>query len=191
MTPNQKTVFRIVGAVAGVYVLSKLFSGSSRIGGTVITPELSRVNPYSWGTSKQSLLRRWNTGPVGSTIRRMSPVAFPGVPYEAFMGFVANGTNRGETNADTALPPPYGVSNSFHELGIFGTEGGTLADSPRGQFPGIAGSMPLAPARTVTHNSWRRLANTSLVRQLLGKAASSGSREPTFASLQREQHSRS
>lgn len=131
------------------------------------------INPYSWGREKQVFFRRvWDPGEVGQSARRMVPEIWPGVPYEAFLGFAANGTVRGGTTEDTARPPPYGANNSFHEIGIYGTEAGRTSASEVGSFPGIPVPVPLAPAPGMQSNSWRALANNPDVVRLLGHPAS-------------------
>lgn len=163
---KRQNVYLLAGAAAvGAYLL---FSKSE---GPAVNTSL-RINPYTWARDKQSMLARWNAGVVGDTIRRLSPMIWPGVPYEAFLGFAANGSIRGETSSDTALPPPYGVNNSFHELGLFGTEGGNRIDSTMGTFPGIPVPVPLAPAPTMSNNSWRSLASSARVVNALGRPAS-------------------
>jgi hypothetical protein len=125
-------------------------------------PSTSRCpdSPTSWGREKLPKMRRWLQDkdlrakklldvPVGSTLRAMTPQVFPGVPAEAIAGFCANANVTENTTEGIRAQP-------FHEMGLFGTEGG-----PR------AGPAP-NPDPNAKDNSWGKLANHPLVRQLLG-----------------------
>lgn len=167
---NTPALHVAVGVGGGLLLLWFLTKESRQIMAPV-AGSLS-INPYKWGNSKQPMLMRWNAGDVGNAMRRMVPLAWPGVPFEAFMGFCANGSSGGSVKEDTALPPPYGVNNSFHEIGIFGIEAGNRSDSVMGTFPGIPIEVPLAPTSSASNNNYRRLATSDAVRAVLGRAAS-------------------
>lgn len=114
-------------------------------------------SPTQYGQEYNGPLReRWNS-PFGLAVRRMSPIVWPGVPPEAFMGFtsIAGTFNPGTTN--TADPP---VLNDFAEIGYFQTEAG-----PRG------GPAP-NPDPSTAHNHWGALHADPMVVRLLGRSAS-------------------
>lgn len=98
---------------------------------------------------------RWNQ-PIGLAVQRFSPVAFPGAPPEAFLGFTEEGGSFNPASQDTALPP---VNNSFHEVGYFQTEAGPAS----GPAPN--------PDPNADANNWGRHANDPLVVQMLGRPA--------------------
>jgi hypothetical protein len=79
-------------------------------------------NPTRWGAEKQSLVRSWLPGAkhpeIWAAISTMAPKIFPGADPCAFMGFCANGESLAANTTETVPEEP------FHELGIFGTEGG-------------------------------------------------------------------
>jgi hypothetical protein len=110
------------------------------------------VAPALYGVHKlTTMLARWN-GSAGQYVRQFSPQVFPGAPPEALM---ALSTIGGQTE-DTCDNTP---GQSFHELGLYQTEGGPC--SGPGPNPD-----PYAP-----DNNWGRLANSSVVTSLLGRPA--------------------
>lgn len=114
-------------------------------------------SPTAYGQEYGSTLRnRWSSA-FGLAVRRMTPIVWPGVPPEAFLGFtsIAGSMNAGSVN--TADPP---VLNSFAEIGYFQTEAGE-----RGQ------TAP-APDVNAHYNNWGKLHDDQLVIRALGHAAS-------------------
>lgn len=99
----------------------------------------------------QNLVRRKGPehAPIGSSIRQMIPLVFPGVPPEVMLGFCANGSLRGNTTEALS-------SQRFHEIGLFGTEAG-LRDGPAPN-----------PRPDAEYNSWGKLHRHPLVVKLLG-----------------------
>lgn len=126
-------------------------------------------SPFQWGRATlPKMLRWWNDQdlqrgkvaqvPVGATLREMTPKVFPGAPSEAIAGFCANGgVTENTTECGPNAPPDAACrGQKFHEIGLFGTEAG-----PRN------GPAP-NPNPNADDNSWGKLANHPLVRQLLG-----------------------
>jgi len=118
-------------------------------------------SPFAWALGGRSqkkfyMMKSWwrnkergHPALVGDSLRKMAPQIFPGVPVEAFVGFIANSTGIKENTTDTSR-------NKFHEIGLFGTEAG-----PRyGPAPN--------PDPNAEDNSWGKLANHQLVKMLLG-----------------------
>lgn len=130
--------------------------------GKQLLPSTSRCpdSPTNWGRENLPKMKRWwqdkdlrakklLDAPVGSTLRAMTPQVFPGVPVEAIVGFCANATVTENTTEGVRTQP-------FHEMGLFGTEGG-----PR------SGPAP-NPDPNAKDNSWGKLANHPVVKKLLG-----------------------
>jgi hypothetical protein len=115
--------------------------------------------PAGYAQSYLARERRDWGGSLGTAVRRMTPLAWPGVPPEVIIGFTTNGAQT----ANTALSPPLGVNNPFAELGYFGTEGGPRSTPPN------AGPYP-NPTVT-TDNSWLLLHADPTVVRLLGHPA--------------------
>jgi N-acetylmuramoyl-L-alanine amidase len=120
-------------------------------------------SPAQWAKDRRKEgLRRFDE--FGDEFVRQSKAVFPGVPAEALMGFTLNGkVKENTTGFITGLederppkrerPPLGGVSaQKFHELGMFGVEGG-----PR-EGP--------APAKD---SAWTEAANSDEVKSLLGR----------------------
>ncbi len=123
-----------------------------------------RNSPEAWAEDHVAEgLQRF--GDFGNEFRRQCGIVFPGVPPELLMGFALNGgVSENTTGFITGLederpprrerPPLGGVARqAFHELGMFGVEGG-----PR------SGPAPAADS------SWSRLARSADVSRLLGRA---------------------
>lgn len=111
---------------------------------------MSTDTPSAWAHDKLSTARTRNLGPVGVALHRMAPQVMPRVPIGAWLGFIANSSGPSEDTAESASPAP------FHELGYFGTPAGPIS----GPAPN---PNPAAP-----DNAWGHLANSDLVKQLLG-----------------------
>jgi hypothetical protein len=119
-------------------------------------------NPSKWGLEKQYILRAWLPGYVAKSHRpaahpeiwtnivAMAAKIFPGADACAFMGFCANGESLA-ANTTESVP-----KQEFHEMGIFGTEGG-LRDKPAPD-----------PNPKGRYCSWAALADDVDVRALLG-----------------------
>jgi hypothetical protein len=109
------------------------------------------ILPANYETRKLSeTQRRWQ-GELGQLVRRWASGPLPGVPLEAIMGFASNGSQ----NEDLALTS---ASAGFHELGWFGTEGGT-------------DRLPAPNTDTSKPNSWYPLHNDPRVVAMLGRNA--------------------
>jgi hypothetical protein len=103
------------------------------------------------------MLRGRAAGELGTQLRAMVPVAFPGAPWEALLGFTVIGLQREDTGAGERGRP--GRNNVFHEVGYFQT--------PAGPSDG-----PAPPANPRAEwNSWGALAGSPLVVRLLGHEA--------------------
>lgn len=146
------------GVLAGAGAAGVLPGQSGSIGNapTLGSGALRSTTPSGYAAGKINTLLGWWSGALGTSIKRLAPLAWPGVPPEAFGGFVTNGAQR----ANTAMAPPYGVSNPFAELGWWGTEGGPRSTPPN------AGPYP-HPTST-SDNSWLALHADPLVKTLLG-----------------------
>lgn len=126
----------------------------------------SRVRtPTVYVGEKLAMIRRRAASPFGQAVQRMVGTVWPGVPWEAFLGFtalsMAPGDPAGITEDTGALDRNTGrPMNRFHEIGPFQTEAG-----PSQGYPG--GALE-APAPGDADNSWKRLHNDATVRQLLG-----------------------
>ena len=139
-------------AASGVEGVRAIVSGP----GPQITDAATRSRvPTTYGTAKQPTMRaRWN-GALGTALRRMAPLAWPGVPPEAFCGFTAISTGASENTAIAA-------NNRFAEIGLFQTSAGARStpDETSGPYPAVA--------RTNQENKWLDLHASELVRRLLG-----------------------
>lgn len=117
-------------------------------------------NPTAWGASKLSLLKSWLPGAkhpaIWAAISRMVPVVFPGAEPTAFMGFCANGESLTANTTDSV------AKQYFHEMGIFGTEGGARGGAVPN--PDIHAKFNGQPQP----NHWTPLHNNPDVRALLG-----------------------
>ena len=151
------------GAVGGA-----VGGGIGRVIGNTAGPALTSgalmsSTPSGYASSKLSYSRRMWDGTeraLGDALRAMTPVVWPGVPPEVFVGFCTNGAKT----ANTALAPPRGVRNPFAEMGYFGTEGGprSAPNPDTGPYPN-----PTNPS----NNSWLALHADPLVVAALGHPA--------------------
>lgn len=115
--------------------------------------------PSHYGPSRVSrLLPRWE-GTMRGRVERMGPRVWPGTPPIALVAFSTNSTGQHE---DTGGAVVNGHVQRFHEVGLFNT--------PAGLWPGPAPN----PDPRAAHNTWGRLAGSSRVRELLGRAAVMG-----------------
>ena len=93
--------------------------------------------PSKWAKEKQDTgVKRFDDPELGPEFIRQCGIIFPSVPPELLMGFALNAGVRENTTgfitglADERPPkkakPPLGgvATQSFHELGMFGVEGG-------------------------------------------------------------------
>lgn len=113
--------------------------------------------PDTFAQGYASTMRERWIEPVGVAIRRMTPIAMPGAPPEAILGFTTeSGSGPNAASDDTATD---GSHNSFHEIGYFQTEAG-LATGPAPN-----------PDPAATYNAWGALAASPLVVRLLGRPA--------------------
>jgi len=113
----------------------------------------NNLAPSAYGQAKLgTLLNRWNSA-LGTAVRRMTPIVWPGVPAEAFIGFTAIAGGLTENTAES-------VNNPFAEIGAYQTEAGLQP----GPYPN--------PDPNAPYNNWGKLANDPRVVQLLGRAAS-------------------
>jgi len=117
-------------------------------------------------------IKSWWRGDIGRLTREYGARTFPGAPAEALMGFESNsggprenttgwltGSEEERAAAATAGRRPLsGSFNGFHELGLFGVEGGVASGPAPGQVAG-------------PHNNWLPLATSGDVRNLLGRNA--------------------
>jgi N-acetylmuramoyl-L-alanine amidase len=121
-------------------------------------------SPAQWAKGKRKeALRRFDE--FGGEFERQCKIVFPGVPPEAIMGFTLNGGVKENTTGfitgleDERPPkrerPPLGgiAAQKFHELGMFGVEGG-----PR-EGPAPSKGSP-----------WAEAADSADVKSLLGRA---------------------
>lgn len=140
-------------------------------------------NPMDYARSKRALMVGWATGEVGRLVRAAAAVVAPGTPVAGWLGFASNGVSlRSNTTGwltgsaseraeaartgqtpirlgDTRYDPRNASlwsNRGFHELGIFGVEGGRAS----GPAPGPG-----------DHGTWHRLASDAQVRAILGRAA--------------------
>lgn len=97
------------------------------------------------------LVKRWG-GEFGEHIRAMAPLAWPGVPPTAFLGFTGF-ANRAENTTDGV------AAQKFHEVGYFQIEAG-LRDGPAPN-----------PDPSAEYNAWGRLHDSDIVVRLLGRPA--------------------
>ncbi len=109
-------------------------------------------SPFAWAKAVSQKMTKWWSGPVGATLREMTPKVFPSVPVEAIVGFCANG---GVTENTTEGVP----AQKFHEIGLFGTEAG------------LRGGPAPNPNPIAEYNSWGKLANDPVIKKLLGGRA--------------------
>lgn len=115
--------------------------------------------PSSYGRDTLSWIVSRANAVVGQKIQKYGATIWPGVPFEALVGFTSIAPGSSGQYADTALPPPEGVSNSFHEIGFFQTEAG-----PRdGPAPN--------PDPHADYNRWGLLHGDPLVIAALGRPA--------------------
>lgn len=101
-----------------------------------------------------ALAKRWaEPHELGRALRRMVPIAWPGVTPFAFLGFTGFSMSATENTTEAV------AAQRFHEVGYFQTEAG-LRDGP------APNPLPLAE-----YNAWGRLAGSALVVDLLGRGA--------------------
>lgn len=137
-------------------------------------------NPLEYARSKRALMSGWASGDVGRWVRTAAGIVAPGTPVAGWLGFASNGmSTRSNTTgwltgsaaeraeaARTGQTPirlgstRYDPNNAslwsnrgFHELGLFGVEGGRAS----GPVPGPG-----------EHGTWHRLAGDAQVRAILG-----------------------
>jgi hypothetical protein len=112
---------------------------------------MSGKSPEAWAREKLYHARSiWNE--TGAILARMVPLAFPGAPSYAFIGFMSNG-DRAENTTDG------NPHQTFHEVGFMGIEAGPR-DGP------APNPNPHAP-----NNSWGLLHNDPLVHAMLDRDA--------------------
>jgi hypothetical protein len=94
------------------------------------TTRLHDGNPIQWGRDKLGNMRTWfpPIGPkryptVALILQRFAAVLFPGVPWQAFAGFCANGEYPWANTTEGVHSQP------FHEIGLMGTPAG-MRDKP-------------------------------------------------------------
>jgi hypothetical protein len=115
---------------------------------------MSNNRPDAYAREHLSLLRhRWDDPSIGPVIVQMAAIVFPGVPPEMFLGFTTIASSPRENTTEGVPMQP------FHEVGLFQVEAG-----PR------EGPAP-NPDRHAQDNSWGRLHDSDLVKQLLGRSA--------------------
>lgn len=131
--------------------------------GTAATSTRTRArSPQVYAQEKLSMMKSWWTA-YNADILRISRALAPNAAPEFFMGVASNGSLRENTTgfrtglAEERAPgtnPPLGgvATQSFHELGWFGVEGG----SRNGPAPG-------------PDSNWSRIATSQEVRTLLGR----------------------
>jgi hypothetical protein len=108
-------------------------------------------NPRTYAKEKLPLLlSRWNRT-LGAELRRQVPIAWPGVPAAAFLGFTAFASR--DENTGEAIDPKRRAP--FDELGYFQTER----------------RRPFSLDPEADYNAWVKLAPSELVVKLLGRPA--------------------
>ena len=149
---NRTTRNLVIGAslFGGLIAATRRASAGTR---TTTMPssshEITRILPSSYVRDYASTLDgRW-AGQLGTSLRSMTPRSWPSVPGEAFCGFTITGRQT-EDQTGTRV---------FHEIGLFQTPAGP-----------VSGPAP-APLASAARNEWGALADSSLVRQLLGHSA--------------------
>lgn len=111
--------------------------------------------PTVYAREKLSMLqRRVRDAQIGPAIIRCTSIGFPGAPAEVMFGFTAFSTSPTENTTEAVRTQP------FHEVGLFQIEAGMRA----GPAPN--------PDVNARYNSWGKLANSAVVRQMLnGRSA--------------------
>lgn len=147
-----------------------------------------------WASSKRSLIEHYVANGVVAAIARIAAIITPGVPPAAWVGVACNGGVNSNTTGwvtgsaaertaaaaagHTPLIPSKAWTPSdnswsnrgFHELGIFGEEGGAagdLAPAPGSRWAQDAGSTlaiaALGRAATMTPGGWRAIPDQTAV----------------------------
>jgi hypothetical protein len=154
----------------------------------------NNCTPTGWASSVLPLIRRYMADGVAAAIARIGAIITPGVPPAAWVGVACNGgvnsnTTGWVTGSDaersaaavaghTPLIPSKAWSTGddswsnrgFHELGIFGEEGGDArgpAPAPGSRWAQDAVSVPvvaaLGHAATVVPGGWRAIPDQTAV----------------------------
>lgn len=110
-------------------------------------------SPVAAGVSNRARLLRFADQPLGQAFREFGPRMWPGVPWEAFLGFI---TSANLTDNTTTGDP----RQAFHEIGV-----GQIPAGPRN------GPAP-NPDPRAANNAWGALANTPEIVGVLGHPAS-------------------
>ena len=150
----------IVGAGALLLRPDRAEAAPSRSGRTAASGR-----PSAYAHEKLSMLRVRAEGEFATILRVMVPLAWPGMPISAWVGFTAS---VGSPAEDTAINAQGRLKSGwrFHELGLFQT--------PAGRPTGL-----LAPEATAGSNTWLALHSDPLVRRLL-RAATGTERDATM-----------
>jgi hypothetical protein len=112
--------------------------------------------PTEYADERIARARRHANGELGVLMRAFVPMAFEGAPWEAFLGFAMNGSQRENT---TQCDREICRRQRFHEVGFLGSPAG-LASGP------APNPDPDAP-----YNTWGKEACSDLVREMLGRCA--------------------
>lgn len=118
-----------------------------------VSPSASVSNPYNYAKDKLPMLQARALGELGTSLAKLAPKAWPGVPLEAWVGF----TSISEGNDEDTVTRTN--TQQFHELGYFQVPAG-----PR------AGPAP-NPDPNAWMNSWGKLAGSPWVKNVLGRTA--------------------
>lgn len=117
------------------------------------SPAWLRAVPDAYARGHLRRLRARYDDPFGLAVRRMTPVAWPGVPPSVILGQTASTRRADENTTRTSR------SQRFHEVGYAQTPAG-LRDGP------APNADPAAE-----YNRWGELASSDLVVSLLGRPA--------------------
>jgi len=151
----------VAGGVLAGAGAAGVIGGSSNMGNapTLAPGAWRRATPRAWAADKIAhAVREWN-GDLGTQLRAMVPIVFPGMDPTAWAGFAQNGAQYGNTAAANA--------NSFAEMGWLGVTGGPKSSpAPAGPYPNP--QVQHDAAGHVVENDWLDLHADPLVKQLLG-----------------------
>jgi hypothetical protein len=112
--------------------------------------------PTRYADERIGRARGHANGELGVLMRAFVPMAFEGAPWEAFLGFAMNGSQRENT---TQCAREICRRQRFHEVGFLG--------SPAGLRSGPAPN----PDPDAPYNTWGKEACSALVRSMLGRCA--------------------
>jgi len=112
-------------------------------------------DPIAAGASNRARLLRMADQPLGQAFREFGPRMWPGVPWEAWLGFI---TSANLTDNTTTGAP----NQAFHEIGV-------------GQVPAGPRSGPAPnPDPRAPNNAWGALASSPEIVSVLGRPAVMG-----------------